>query len=695
MNTLKGLSLVLIFALFLSSAARADDQEKKQGLVLQPVTVTAQKREENVQEVPVSVGVLDSVTLEEQRITEFLDLSGVTPNLYMAGIGSPTDYAFVGIRGRINSGVDLDPTVTVMVDGVPLSDFYTMAANLLFDIERVEVLRGPQSTMYGLNSTAGVINIVTKKPGDSLHYGFSSEGSAGPDFDGSYTLNGSLSGPLVEETLSAGVAFMSKKNGGYIKNNYSGDLYNSDSSYGGRGSLVWTPSKDWDITLGASYAEFDSDASHVYVPMTDAAAAAMGMDKKKWENNLDKEGFGETQSLSTNLSMTYDAGPMEVVSVSTYSQTDLSYQYDGDASTGGFAYFANVGGDTENYSQELRLQSQEDEDSPLEWLVGYYFYQFERNQTFGSAFNATPSAVTPGLDTRLRGNSHALFGQATYRLLDRKLGLTIGIRQEWTSRELLDRLNVLPDLDTTDSQFLPKFAVDYRFTPEIMGYASATMGWRTGGLNNLSPYAGRAFYEKETSWTYEVGAKTQFLDNRLLLNLALFHTVYDDYQDMIYVTGTETYLLNAGEVTMTGLELDGQAQLLDNLLLTMGFGYVAGEYQDHEDANGNYAGNTVISAPDWNLSVALKYSFLDGFYVRPEMRGVGTIYWDRLNEEKQVPYFTFNLRAGYAKDAWEVYLFGENLTNEYRFTQATDAYGEWYGIPVKPFRAGVGISYRF
>lgn len=689
-----GMGGVLLAFMLLAVPGRAE--EKKGEYRLDAIKVSAQKREENVQEVPLSVGVVSDVLLEETRTSELNDLGRIIPNLYISTAGGAGTFSYVGIRGRINSNVDVDPTVTVLVDGVPYDDFYSMSNNLLFDVERIEVLRGPQSTLYGLNSQAGVINIVTKQPDDNKRAKLFGEVAGSPEWDGSWRVGGSLSGPLVEGTLAGGISLMSKGQAGYIENENTGNKYNDDHLTGARGNLVWTPAEDWKITTGLAYSDLGANYGYTMLPYDNKSAASIGQTQKDWKADLDWDGMSEVKTWAPNIKVNYDSDPMEIISISAYRKTLQKYDFDFDL-TPTPTLFGASDNQFQTFTQEVRLQSKKEEDSSLEWMTGYFFHAFDRHQKLGTGNPAT-SAVTYFIDSKLKGQSHAIFGQGTYRVLDDKLGLTLGLRQEWTSRDVESLANAFPETSITDSQFLPKFALDYRFNPDAMMYASITQGWRSGGLNPYSMSAANLEFKKETSWTYEVGARTQWLDRSLLLNASAFYTIYDDYQDDIRVGPLSRYLANAPEVRIMGLETEAEARLSKAVLLTGFLGYVNAEYRDFPDAVvGNFKGNKVISVPDFNASLALRYSFLEHFYIRPEVQGVGTIYWDRANTTKQDPYLTFNLKTGYSKDNYEIYLFGENLTNEYAFTQVTDYFqnGNYFGSPITPLRVGVGMSVDF
>ncbi|MDR2820350.1 MAG: TonB-dependent receptor [Desulfovibrio sp.] len=715
------IALLLLFS-GSASAAETPAQGVSAPHTLPTVTVTAQKREENVQQVPESVGVISDTVLEEKRIQEFLDLSQKVPNLNIATSGGPATYTYIGIRGRTNDSGDVEPPVTVLVDGVPYDDFQSMSALPLFDVERVEVLRGPQSTMYGMNSEAGVINIVTKQPGKTLRAMLGGNLTTGLNTETSWSLRGSVSGPVVEDVLSLGLAFTGSRAGSYIDNKGTGSEHYGKSDIGAfRLSAVFTPTDIFDATLHFGYSHVEADNGYIALPATDAAARTIGWsERKKYRANIDYDEKSRVDTTTADLHMRLKTAYADIISVSALRYSNQYYGTDFDLGMPfpppyppGMGQFGTVDNSFRTFTQELRVQSPKDDNSPFEWLAGIFFHDFERKSDMRMGMTMfgkeMPGTRAPVVDGTLWGKSLALFGQGTYRFFDKKLGLTVGLRQEWTEREFEDRLYLRGDkIRNYDAQFLPKFSLDYRITPENMVYATVAMGWRPGGVYNMSTWGMGGMpiplskdavkFDKETSWTYEIGTKNEFFDKRLQLNAALFYSVYKDYQDIVYVTPMSTFLRNADEARMYGFEVDAEGRITDSLTASLAFGYVHARYETYKDDFNDFSGRTVIGVPNFNGSFALKYSFLDGFYVRPEVRLTGDTYWDRNNDNKQEPYLTLHARAGYAADKWEVYIYGDNLTNQYAFTRAMPMVGDgsgMFGSPIRPLEVGIGFNINF
>lgn len=702
-------TFVLVLAACCAAApAQADQMLYGDPHTMPVITVTAQKRKENVQQIPSSIGVLSDTAMTERRINEFNELSDMVPNLKISNAGGAT-YSYFGMRGRINGTGDMDPTITVMVDGVPYDDFYSITSLPLFDVERVEVLRGPQSTMYGLNSEAGVINVITKKPGNTPRLYLGGETGAGPKSGQSWKLRGSASGPLVEDKLALGASFSFGREGGFIDNRATEKNYNDMDTAAARLSAVFTPSDVFDATLNLTYSKVDSDSGYIGLPTTSKAAGIIGQDKKRWKSDMNIDGDSSIEIFSGDLNLRFITPYAEITSITALRVADQDYTTDMDGTpykgpTDYMLGLMNMMGKVDNsiktFTEEIRIQSPQDETSPLNWLVGLFYHDFERGLKMKIGDGSMPDYLGSMVDSDLRGQSFAIFGQGTYRLFDQKLGLTVGLRQEWTKRELKDHLYFHDTLESTDNQFLPKFSLDFRFTPEIMAYATVAKGWRTGGLYNsaVSPSSRSVVrYDAETSWTYEIGAKTSFFDNRLLINAAVFQTRYEDYQDIYHISFMESYLNNAGKARMMGVEIEAEARITEDLTASLGFGFLDAEYRTYTDEINDFSGNKVAGVPNFDGYLAVRYAFLDGCYVRPEMRVVGKTYWDRGNDHVQSPYMTLSMRAGYMADNWEVYLYGENLTNEYSFTQAMDMLGngQMYGTPIRPLEVGIGFNLNF
>jgi iron complex outermembrane receptor protein len=539
---------------------------------------------------------------------------------------------------------------------------------------------------------------------------------SGRNSDISWGVQGSVSAPIVQDRLSVGLSFSGSQDGSYIKNNLRDDDYGESRSSGVRFSTVLTPSEAFEATLNVGYSQLSANNGYLNLPVDAAAAADYGWPGfKKWEVYVDYPEKSKINNFTSDLTMRLKTGPVDIVSVTGWRKTDQKFGTDFDYTLAQYGSYGTVDASYSTFIQELRFMSPEDNDSSFEWLLGLFYRDSERIGRLGMGVtdygDPMPGTFMQLVDTTLNLRDFAVFGQATYRVMDDRLGLTLGMRQEWTRRELTDRLYFVGEkIEKKDSQFIPKFSIDYRLTPENMIYATVSKGWRPGAVYNMSVYMGPlpapddAKFERETSWTYEIGTKNSFLNNKLGINLAAFYTKYSGYQDQFVVAQLYSFVRNAGQAEVYGLELEGQAEFTDNIGASFGLGILRPRYKAYRDTDqsGNvldYSGKTITGVPGFNANLGLDFRFLDGFYVSPEVRLTGKTYWDRANQYSQKAISTLHLRVGYAAEHWELYLYGNNLTNKYALTKVassnftTGAYN--FGIPTKPLEVGLGFNFYY
>jgi iron complex outermembrane receptor protein len=709
---LKRFTATLVFAAIIALFCPFPSFGQTDETAIDPIKVTAQKREENVQEIPMSVDVINSRTIEEKGIRDFQELDRSVPNLVINTSGKGT-YSYFGIRGRVNDTSDMDPTITVVVDGVAYNDFFTVTSLPLFDLERVEVLRGPQSTLYGMNSEAGVINIVTRKPGSEPRAWVGLTFGDGSSSNPSWSVRGSFSAPIVKDILAIGLAYSGINSGGYLHNiaENGGDAKSKENAI--RLTTVLTPSNSFDATLNIAYSQVRANNGYIYLPATEEASKAIGLSGfEKYTINNDYLGYAKINNFSTDLTMRLKTGSVDLVSVTAWRRAHQHYYTDfdmGDPQGMGLPPGFGMAGTAENtvttFLQELRVMSPQDRSSPLTWLFGAFYTSSQRDAMFKTGLNFTGQyELTPAMYNTLDMWDFAFFGQATYRVLDERLGFTIGARQEWTSRNLKDHLYLVGEkLEKKDSQFLPKFSIDYRITPDNLVYATVAMGWRPGGYYNFYfPSGGPALpkdelkYNKETSWTYELGSKNTFLDGRLKVNLAAFVSEYRDYLDVYSLSSMSQILKNAGRASIKGLELETEVEINEYISVHFDLGLLNAKYKTYHDDGGNdFSGKKISGVPNFTANAGLKISFLESFYISPEVRFKGRTYWDRANEYNEESFATLHLRAGYESNNWEVYLYGDNLTKEYAFNRGLIQSGNLYGAPISPLQIGLGVNFHF
>jgi len=641
------------------------------------IIVTAEKTPENLQDVPLSVTAITEQEIEDADITSLEEIARNVPNFSFFPSGDRS-FALYSIRGLSNSSViaNRDP-VDFYIDGVP----YGFSAFLdvdLPDLERVEVLRGPQNVLYGRNSLAGVVNLITRQPTNEFEF----SGIANYGNFNNLDLRASVSGPLIEDNLFFRLSGSYGSRDGYVHNTLLDEGVNEQSGGTGRARLLWTPSEAWEIALNASFDNYRDGASS-YVPLSQS-------DPFEAEQNLD--GFNELTVNAQSLRIAYTHPDFRATSITAHRHSRNDFEYDGDYTAADAVVRLIDELSTRVFSQELRFQSPETADR-FEWLVGAYYESNQLDST-DNGFRYGPDAATSlGLpfpdgtlnltNSEVSSDAFALFGQVSYRPID-ALTLTTGLRYESTTSTLenfertiripgLPDLTLLPlsDIEQNGDVLLPRFVAEYRFTPNLMAYGSITRGYRPPGANFGPGSEETATYEAERSWNYEVGLKSSWLDDRLTVNLAAFHNPVEDFQVLLFDAIGGSFTDNAN-VSITGFELEARATPLTGLDIIAGFGFVDAEFTDFTNpfTGGDASGNQLTFAPNFSYNLAVQYRDPIGIFGRIELQGLGETFFDDANTLKQDPYAIVNARLGYETEGFGIYLFANNLFSTEYINQA-------------------------
>ncbi len=653
---------------------------------LDTITVTAQKLEENVQDVPIAVSAFSGQDVEDQQIESVTEIADFVPNLmiytHASGMNSPS------MRGIHASPETLTTSTGLYVDGVPV----LMAIGFddaLLDVERVEVLRGPQGTLYGKNTEAGAINIVTRQPDNEFVARVSAEGGmllsaeTGDRSKQAYSLN--ASGPLVKDKLFLGVSGQYYQKDGFIENTMTNDTDNDRENWSGRVHLRWTPTYRLDISLIASSIEYDDDS--VSMNMAQSGAAMFGLptfeDRKVSSNLLGyNKAKGDSQALKIAYSLT---DSLTVTSVTARRKYHERSAIDWDFSP--YTLLHSVK-DNEyvKLSQEVRLDSSSDK---LQWLMGFYYDNDDNNVGFEQD-SMIPSMVST-TDREFDGDSYAVFGQAGY-YLTQSLRVVGGLRYSEQDQEFTNHV-AGTKYDDSWNDLSPKLALEFYFTPGIMAYVSASKGYRSGGFNTVATDPQYRSYDEEELWSYELGVKSAFFDNKVILNGAFYYMKIDDMQVYEAVSPTMSYLTNAAEATAIGFEGELRAKLTDGLTAMAGFGYNHIEFDDFSDSLGDYENNKAPYAPEYTFNIGAQYRHYSGFYSRADLIGYGEMFLDRANEYSRDSYEIVNLKLGYETEHYDIYLYGKNIFDEEYDSEGY--YDGYYTLFSEPGEVGIQVTYRF
>lgn len=713
---------------------------------MEEVVITARKREETLREVPMAVSAIGSLEIQNAGIQDVGDLYTRVPGLFYTIGGGATpnsDFTYLSMRGvGFNGG--LEPSVGVFIDGmyVPQVGF-----DLGFlDLERVEVLRGPQGTLFGRNTQAGALNMVTAKPGETLEGVVEFEADQYED----YRLRAAVSGPL-SDTLGGRLNVQLRDAEGWADNVTLGNKQNDAEEMALRGQLYWSPTDTLAVQLIGDYSDRDYGDLGFGSPL-DCDCDDVFHD---FQRNDQKENVGLQLNidwdLSDRITLTSLTGYRKVESESYYDpdvnvtdQTPLTLSAVTQSTStptvpisvapepitvAGVSHFVDL--EQEFWSQELRLSGSGDD---FEWLLGAYY--FEQEMTQGREFDIGPGV--PFFPLYIRElftedrDGYALFGQASFNFTER-LEATIGARYSDENVSVGgDRVLNIADFsifafpkieDTSYDNFSGTASLAYDFTDDVLGYATVAMGWKAGGINRfpsrdntISPY------DDETSVNYELGVKSTFLDDRASLNIALYYIDIEDQQLLAVVPdpagGTPiTIIDNAAASTSQGIEVEFVGSLTERIRLDVSYAYMDTKFDDYlqRDAAGNFvdrSGTPFEYVPENTFSATASYTLPLGNRAEVELR-FNHQYTDEftsatgnfsaplgfLNENDSQS--RWNARAIYRAGAITATVYVDNLTDEVNYSIIDyDAFlpldtAPLYGKPRQPRTIGAVLRYAF
>jgi iron complex outermembrane receptor protein len=657
-------------------------------LRLDELVVSAEKREENVQDLPYAVAVITAAQIEEKRIQSPSDLSGLVPNLMHVNTGS-SGFNLVSIRG-INSatGNGQENAVAQYVDGVYQFD----AANTNFqflDVDRIEVLRGPQGTLYGRGAMGGVINIVTRQPTNQRGGNVSVDvGNRGLQ---RYRLSYAV--PLAADKLFLNAGALHYRHGGFFDNDFTSDRFDGRNTIAGALKLKLVPSSRWSLDLDLK-AERDRDRGVYPWAASDTAAIARPY---RVDVNLPNE---ERRTFGNGSLTLKHFGAVDLVSTSGYQvhhrQTG-SEGIDVDfsplqlvAQRFGLPGPAARGYRNDAFIQEVRLSSSRASTSPVSWLTGAFFSS-QKNPSDADVFLAAPvspfqvDANVISLNDR-KATSAALFGQLGYRF-SRQVELSVGLRYEHqkTTGSAQNQFLVpgLPPTTTPAAEAEQSSgAVTYRanlsFTPssQVTVYGTYARGFRPGGFNLAAPTQNLLTFEPEYTDNLEAGLKTTTRDGRLRAYLSAFYIKWSDQQvsalDFTTFTGA---IVNTGKATSKGLELELSALPAPRLLADLNLGYTHATYDDLDlsldpSLPHDLRGNRQPLTPRITATTAVQYRIPLGgaagreLLLRGEWRHFGRQFFDLENKIAQPAYSLFGASLGVRVGDFDLSVWGANLSDE-------------------------------
>lgn len=736
----------LAFGTALASAqtepASANDPED--ALIIDGVVVTATRRAQSADDIPISITAFDSQSIRDLGFVEQDDIAKQTSNLVFQSIwgdSSPN----VLIRGIDNPGFapNYQFPISVYSDDVLLGCSICQGF-ALYDLERIEVLKGPQGTLFGRNTTAGLIHFVSAKPTDEFEA--FAEATYG-NFD-KVRLEGAVSGPLIPNRLNARLAGYLHKHDGFYDNynDITGEIdaenvHGEEEEWGLRGFVEFFPSESTNILLEAQYNRNQGDAAPQFNSTSTTLFgqpshfAACGLDC--FSTGIDLEEDLELQKYSAQVNI--ETSLATITSVTGYVSASRFVAIDTDASVLNLLDEEDTE-DAKQFSQEVRVTSNQDQ--RFDWIVGAYYYRDELDafrfgnltDLFGTAPDTTGTFTAYDQDTE----TYAVFGQGSYEVTD-DVEVALGLRWTEDTRNsdqiFANPCYLVPDAIGGDfrdvengipfggpsctpftlnpgerswSNVSGRGEINYRPTDDALLYLSVSRGFK-GGNYNLDVFnfpTEFAVAEPETNWAYEVGAKTSWLDNRLQANINFYYYDYRDLQVFALEpspTGPTiiNILTNADETEYSGLEAELRATPVDGLNLSLNVGVADGSFKDFIDAEGNdFSGNEPARKPDYTLSGAASYEIPlrnDRGWLTPQVSfsTVGPAFNNRNNVITTLDYTEVDARLTWnsADGGLRVSAWVENLLDDTTIVRTTaETIGTTFSQRNAPRTFGITLS---
>lgn len=728
------LSSLGLIAVAVAAALGAPPVMAQQSEEIEEVLVTARKRSESSQDVPVTINVFTREQIESAGITKPADFIARVPNMTLVETQNAGN-SFVVVRG-ISQARNSEPSVAVLVDGV-LETNPAEFSQELFDIEQIEVLKGPQGALYGRSAIGGAIIIRTRDPGDE----FEGRVKVGAGNGSSKLVQAGLSGPIGDTSLKYRASVSYNDTDGYLPSTYLGGKADPSKDISGRFRMSFAPSDTFSGDFRVSYSKLETRGFYFVIPRDDEANPFSTFTTPPNANDvtspiqIDDAGEDNRDLFTGALRLNFDLGGGTLSSVSAYNKTKETITGDAyDFRPAANSIFMALLGtdlnqsqflDVKSYSQEIRFTS--DDEGRFRWITGAYFVHTDRFISTGNNVNDGTGVRPVYHSPRLTGSNPsasfladtqdndawALFGDATVELTD-QLELDMAVRYDEDKREnTTDTPTAFLPLGSTGfegevqshtwSETQPKVTLRYKPSDDITFYGGWSRGFRSGGFNQSGVGAvadenGIAGvndrFEAEVADTTEVGFKGQFLDHRLNLGLSVYKTKSTNGYFFVFLAANSTQNLGNLDADFKGAEFEISGKIGDRLELFASAGYTDSEITGMEDPSviGNQA--PLVSKVTYNaggqyrqpLSGDLNLTF------RADLQHIGETWWEPYNLTSRDPIDLIDARIGLEAKNWSVTARSKNLGDE-KYNAEFSPGG--FLFRALPRRYGVEFSYSF
>lgn len=693
---------------------------------LEEIVVTAQKRSESLQVVPIAVTAITGDVLERAQAFEVADLATRAPSLQFqqsTTVNQELSIRGIGTVGEFGSSVD--PSVATFTDEIYIGRM-GVATTDFFDLERIEILRGPQGTLFGKNVVGGAISVHTAKP----EHEFSSKLRVGYGNYRSSLISGHVTGPLGEGKAGRLSAHYRKRDKGFAYNALRREEIETLDAYAARAQFLYDGHENLRVLLRADLSHDESDGKGRRA-FDDPFIAGRGPVSSWYPDgdvrkiyNVNKQGH-DRDVWGASATIDWTTGPGTLTSITAYRSANALNILDQFSAPQPPALASSYLVFDETYSafsQEVRLAS--DSTGRLRWIGGLYFLQEETtndDDNFSGPFWLGGPAVNYHYLNHNETTNYGVFGQAAWRFTD-ALTLTVGARYTVDDKKYdttaeavrigngVPRATILVPYPTQRvskdwKKLTPKVSLEWKASDDVFLYASANNGFKGGGWQGkpASAAAANVSFNPEFAWSYEVGAKTEWFDNRLRANLAAFHIDYKDLQvrsvnaDCVCIV-----VSNAGDAKIQGVELELQAHLAENFNLWLSGSYLDTEYVDYVDSLGIvFSGNTMQRTPETSFYVGADYAIPNfgpwNLSMRVDYRWQDKMFWSVDNRNFEPSFGQLGARVSYTSPdrRYAVSLWGKNLSNQVYRERVSALFSDEYSTMGPPRFYGAELTVSF
>ena len=685
------------------------------------IVVTAQKRSERLQDVPISIVAVTAASLSRSGINNADGLQRIAPGLSISNVGSGfVSYTYLRGAGTNTIDAGADPSIAYYLDEVYLGAKAGLQFDLL-DVDRVEVLKGPQGTLFGRNAAAGAISVTSRRPSETFAGDFSGEIGA---YDGRL-VRGSVSGPLAGDSLAFRLSIGGRHQAGFTDNLAGGRDPGRVNTLAGRAQLQFT-GNDVTFLLTGEALRARNGMTNQFIDalpgatLSAAAVATLPPGESFYRHYYNYDGFEHQDSRAVTGRLEWSTPIGSLTSISAYRDDHFVRAQDQDGTIKD-AFVLNTDERTRTFSQEVRLAS-DDDASRLKWLIGGYFYHANVHTRFdvitGRDFAvAALRGVTRNDIGVIKTDSFAAFAQATYDITD-KFSLTAGGR--YTNDKKDDARTVIAPAPFASyvvhpsgqwDSFDPAVTLDYKPMHDVLLYASYKQGFKSGGFQSLLPASAaiaNTTYNPEKVKSYEAGFKTSWLNRRITFNASLFQADVINQQIARSVTTTQIFIDNAGATRARGVDVEFIVRPLSALQLSSNFTYQHARFRKYDSAGISYAGFAQLRSPDFTGIFSADYDLPLRNEAKLALHGEysyrSTTYFDNANgivNGVRVPglyqpsfgLLNANVTLHSAGDRWSVGAFARNITDKHYFRNVATAQG--LAVPGDPFTFGASFGLHF